>query len=65
MGGIIGAHLALKYGDVRGLVLLAPPYVVPDPRLNFTWLLRYVMPWFTPWNSRSLQKPRAPARARL
>ena len=55
MGGIVGAYLTQKYDNVRGLVLIAPPYVVPDARLNFTWLLRYVKPWFKPWESRSLK----------
>ena len=54
MGGIIGAYLARKFGNVRGLVLLAPPYVVPDPRMKLMWFIRYVKPWFTPWHSRSL-----------
>ena len=55
MGGIIGAYLALKYNNVRGLVLIAPPYVVPDWRMNLAWLIRHIKPWFKPWNSNSLK----------
>ena len=38
--------------------MLAPVYEPPDARLNWMWLLRYLMPWYYPHKSRkpSMQK---------
>jgi carboxylesterase len=48
MGAPLGAHLANNHPDVCGLVLLAPLYKVPDWRINFAALGRYIMPWLYP-----------------
>ena len=48
MGSILCAYLFNKYGDIRGLTLLAPVYKVPSRAINTLRILRYVMPWFYP-----------------
>lgn len=48
MGAVLAAHLAHHHADMRGLVLLAPLYTVPDPRIQVVRLLRYVMPYVYP-----------------
>ncbi len=48
MGTVMGAHLATKYKDIRGMVMLTPLYDIPDKRLSVMPFLRYVMPWFYP-----------------
>jgi alpha-beta hydrolase superfamily lysophospholipase len=56
MGTILGAYLSTKYDNIRGMVMLTPLYALPDNRLRLMRLLRYVMPWFYPHKSRSLQE---------
>lgn len=56
MGTILSAHLIQSAPDIRGLIMLAPLYEVPDRRIHLMRLLRYVMPWFYPLKSRSLQR---------
>lgn len=56
MGTVMGAHLVVKYGDIKGMVMLTPLYAIPDKRLAIMPLLRYVMPWLYPHKFRSLQK---------
>lgn len=48
MGTVLAAHLLRRHRDIRGFVLLAPLYEVPDKRLYLMAGLRYVMPWFYP-----------------
>lgn len=55
MGTVLGACLASKYDDIRGMVMLTPLYDIPDYRLRLMRFLRYVMPWYYPHKSRSLQ----------
>lgn len=52
MGTVLGAHLILKYGGIKGIAMLAPVYEVPDRRLRWLKVLRYVMPWYYPHKSR-------------
>jgi carboxylesterase len=55
MGTVLDAYLVSRHRDVdiRGLILLAPAYDVPDKRLLSLRFLRYVMPWFYPlWMKR-------------
>jgi carboxylesterase len=55
MGTVLDAYLASRHqeNDIRGLILLAPAYDLPDKRLLSMKLLRYVMPWFYPmWMKR-------------
>ncbi len=56
MGTVMGAYLATKYRNIRGMVMLTPLYQIPDSRLSLMPLLRYVMPWFYPHKSRSMQE---------
>ena len=56
MGAVLAAHLIQKNEDIRGFIMLAPLYEVPDKRIHLMRLLRYVMPWFYPLKSRSLQR---------
>jgi carboxylesterase len=55
MGTVLDAYLISRHREVniRGLILLAPAYELPDNRLHTLRLLRYVMPWFYPmWMKR-------------
>lgn len=56
MGTVLGAYLATRYDSVRGMVMLTPLYDLPDKRLRFMRLLRYLMPWFYPHKYKSLQE---------
>ena len=58
MGAVLGAHAILRNrsAPVRGIVMLSPVYEIPDGRLKLMRYLRYVMPWFYPHKSRSMQK---------
>lgn len=52
MGNILGAHVALKFGGVRGMAMLAPVYNVPDSRLNMVKYIRFFVPWYYPHKSK-------------
>jgi alpha-beta hydrolase superfamily lysophospholipase len=52
MGTVLGAHLITTQGGIRGMMMLAPIYAVPDARLNWMWLIRHVMPWYYPHKSK-------------
>ncbi len=52
MGNILGAHVALKFGDARGMAMLAPIYDVPDPRLRYVKYARFFLPWYYPHKSK-------------
>lgn len=52
MGNVLGAHIAVKYGDARGIVMLAPVYGPPDPRLNWVRYIRFFVPWYYPHKSK-------------
>ena len=56
MGTILGADLVIRHGHVKGMILLAPAYDVPDNRILALAVLRYVMPWFNPLRMRRLRK---------
>ena len=56
MGTVLAAHLIVQNPDIRGLIMLAPLYDVPDRRLRVFAGLRYVMPWFYPWKMRRLRR---------
>jgi carboxylesterase len=56
MGAVLSAYLIQKNRDIRGMIMLAPLYEVPDKRIHLMRVLRYVMPWFHPLKSRSLQR---------
>lgn len=52
MGNILGAHLTLKFGGVRGMAMLAPIIEVPDPRLRWAKYARFFVPWYYPHRSK-------------
>lgn len=52
MGNVLAAHVALKYGDARGLAMLAPVIDVPDPRLRYVKYARFFVPWYYPHKSK-------------
>ncbi|MCB0007583.1 MAG: alpha/beta fold hydrolase [Anaerolineales bacterium] len=56
MGAVLGSYLATIHGNIRGLVLVAPPLEVPDWRLSLMPILKYVMPWLEPLKRSSLRK---------
>jgi carboxylesterase len=55
MGAVLAAHLCLQNPEVAGLIMLTPIYEVPDDRLNWMKVLRFVMPWFYPHKMRSMR----------
>lgn len=55
MGTILCAHLVQQNTDIRGMVMLAPLYVVPSKAIHLTAALRYVVPWFTAWQIKKLR----------
>ncbi len=55
MGAVLSAHIALKNQDLRGLIMLAPIYEVPDWRLSVMPFLRYVLPWLYPHKMKSMR----------
>lgn len=52
MGNVLCAHVALKYGGVRGIAMLAPVYDVPDERLKYVKYARFFVPWYYPHKSK-------------
>jgi carboxylesterase len=52
MGNILAAHVALKFGGVRGIAMLAPVYDVPDRRLRYVKYARFFVPWYYPHKSK-------------
>ena len=48
MGAVLGAHLAIKFPEINGLVLLAPLYEIPDRRLKVAAIGRYFLDWVYP-----------------
>lgn len=54
MGTVLCALMASHHAEVKGMVMLAPAYDIPDRRLLAMSVLRYVMPWFYPLKMRSL-----------
>lgn len=53
MGNILAAHVALKFGGVAGITMLAPVYNVPDRRLRIVKYARHFMSWYYPHKSKS------------
>jgi len=56
MGCSLGADLAIRHGQVKGMIMLAPAYALPDNRIRILGLLRHVMPWFNPLRMKRLRK---------
>jgi basic membrane protein A and related proteins len=52
MGNVLGAHLVLKYDDIRGMAMLAPIIDVPDRRLRWVKYARFFLPWYYPHKSK-------------
>ncbi len=56
MGAVLSAHLAQKYKDICGLILLAPLYDVPDWRIKLAAVGRYFTPWFYPLKKKDVDR---------
>jgi carboxylesterase len=56
MGTILGAQLIIQNEDIRGQIMLAPVYDVPDSRIRLMRFVRHVMPWFYPLWIKSLHE---------
>jgi carboxylesterase len=54
MGAVLGAYLADKFGDVCGMILLAPLYEIPDRRLKVASIGRYLLDYVYPLKFKSL-----------
>jgi carboxylesterase len=52
MGNILAAHVALQFGGVKGITMLAPVIDVPDPRLKYVKYARFFAPWYYPHKSK-------------
>lgn len=52
MGNVLAAHVALKFGGVRGLAMLAPVSDVPDRRLRYVKFARFFTRWYYPHKSK-------------
>lgn len=52
MGNVLAAHLALKFGGVRAMVMLAPVIDVPDRRLRLVKYARFFVTWYYPHKSK-------------
>lgn len=53
MGNILGAHVATRHvGAVKGMVMLAPVYDVPDRRLRYVGVGRHFITWYYPHKSK-------------
>lgn len=55
MGNVLAAHLLRADPNVRGVILLAPIYDVPDSRLNLIKYIRPLVPWLYPHKSHRMQ----------
>jgi carboxylesterase len=56
MGAVLGAHLANKFPDVCGLVLLAPLYEIPDRRLKVAKVGRHFLDYVYPLKFKAVDR---------
>jgi carboxylesterase len=52
MGNVLAAHVALRFNDIRGTVMIAPVIDVPDNRLRYVKYARFFLPWYYPHKSK-------------
>lgn len=52
MGNVLAAHVAIKFGGVRGVAMLAPVIDVPDSRLRWVKYIHHFVPWYYPHKSK-------------
>lgn len=52
MGNILGAHVASRNPGIKGMLMLAPVYDVPDRRLRFVGIGRHFITWYYPHKSK-------------
>lgn len=52
MGNVLAAHVTLKFGETRGIAMLAPVIDVPDSRLRLVKYARFFVPWYYPHKSK-------------
>lgn len=59
MGGLIALHLAAteNHPPLRGVIALAAPSAINDPRTKLVRYARHVVPWFYPFKRSDLSKP--------
>ena len=62
MGSALGAHLITKNPAIRGIIMLAPAYDVPDKRIRWLKVLRYIVPWI---HAHKFSRTRPIAHARI
>lgn len=48
MGAVLAAKLAHEHQQIKGIIMLAPLYDLPDKRIKFVRFLRYFKSWFYP-----------------
>lgn len=56
MGSVLAAHLLQQYADVRGVIMLAPIYDLPDGRVRLVKYVRHLLPWFYPEWVKSMRR---------
>lgn len=56
MGAVLGAYLIDKHPDIRGMIMLAPLYDVPDTRIKFSGIVKYFMPFFYPLKRKDVDR---------
>jgi carboxylesterase len=57
MGVALTAHLLAQNPEkVKGIVMIAPIYDVPDPRIRWLKVLRYIVPWLPTQKIKKMRK---------
>lgn len=56
MGAVLGAYLIDKNPDIRGMIMLAPLYDVPDRRIKLSGIVKYFMPFFYPLKRKDVDR---------
>lgn len=54
MGAVLAATLVKRYEQIRGMIMLAPLYDVPDRRIKLAGIGRFFTPWFYPLKRKSV-----------
>lgn len=56
MGAVAAGYVAHHYPAVKGVILIAPHYDVPDPRIRWFKYVRYILPYVYPLLTRHFPK---------
>ncbi len=54
MGAALAANLAYHSDNLQGMIMLAPLYDVPDPRIKWAGIGRFFSPWFYPLKKKGI-----------